>query len=61
MIAQDLVAELAKHPELKGITIEAKGPYINLFSVRNTSVIAVKDAVKPGYGSLAEKRNPCCS
>lgn len=28
-IAQNLVAELQKRPDLSGITIEAKGPYIN--------------------------------
>jgi len=54
-IAQDLVAELAKHPELKGITIEAKGPYINFIFGKEYVSETVKAAVKPGYGSLEKK------
>ena len=37
-IAQDLVADLMKRPELAGITIEAKGPYLNLSSAIRLSV-----------------------
>jgi arginyl-tRNA synthetase len=55
LIAKDLAAELEKEPVLKGITIEAKGPYINfIFGARYVSE-AVMEAVKPGYGSFPKK------
>ena len=54
-IAQDLVAELLKHPELTGIQIEAKGPYINFIFGKEYVSETVKAAVKPGYGSLEKK------
>jgi arginyl-tRNA synthetase len=54
-IAQDLVAELAKHPELAGITVEAKGPYINFIFGKEYVSETVKAAVRPGYGSLERK------
>jgi len=54
-IAQDLVADLMKRPELAGITIEAKGPYLN-FIFGNTFVSdVIRAAVKPGYGNLEKK------
>ncbi|MCK9591196.1 MAG: arginine--tRNA ligase [Methanoregula sp.] len=54
-IAQDLVDELTKHPDLKGIQVEAKGPYINFIFGAEYVSEAVKEAVKPGYGSLTKK------
>ena len=54
-IAQDLVAELSKHPDLKGIQIEAKGPYINFIFGKEYVSETVKAAVHPGYGSLEKK------
>jgi arginyl-tRNA synthetase len=55
LIAKDLAAELAKDLTLQGITIEAKGPYINfIFGARYVSE-ALKEAVKPGYGSCQKK------
>ena len=42
-------------PVLKGITIEAKGPYINFIFGTEYVSEAVKEAVKPGYGSLTKK------
>jgi arginyl-tRNA synthetase len=54
-IAQDLVDELAKHPDLKGIQVEAKGPYINFIFGKEYVSEAIKEAVKPGYGSLKKK------
>ncbi|MDD1687651.1 arginine--tRNA ligase [Methanoregula sp.] len=54
-IAQDLVADLQKRPDLAGIAIEAKGPYIN-FIFGNAYVSEVlKAAVRPGYGNLEKK------
>jgi arginyl-tRNA synthetase len=56
LIAKDLAAELAKDPGLKGIIIEAKGPYINFILGAEYVSEVVKEAVKPGYGSLTKKR-----
>ncbi|MDD4137931.1 MAG: arginine--tRNA ligase [Methanoregula sp.] len=54
-IAQELVADLKKRPDLSGITVEAKGPYIN-FILSNAYVSDVlKAAVRPGYGNLPKK------
>jgi arginyl-tRNA synthetase len=54
-IAQDLVTDLLKRPELSGITIEAKGPYINfIFGTAFVSDV-LKAAVRPGYGNLEKK------
>ena len=55
LIAKDLAAELAKDSALKGITIEAKGPYINFIFGAEYVSEAVREAVKPGYGSLTKK------
>jgi arginyl-tRNA synthetase len=55
LIAKDLAAELEKDPALMGITIEAKGPYINFVFGAGYVSETVKDAVKPGYGSLPKK------
>jgi arginyl-tRNA synthetase len=55
LIATDLAAELSKDPVLKDITIEAKGPYINFIFGAEYVSEAVKEAVKPGYGSLKKK------
>ena len=54
-IAQDLVAELSKHPELTGMTIEVKGPYINFIFGKEYVSETVKAALQPGYGSLDKK------
>lgn len=54
-IAQDLVAELAKRPELAGITIEAKGPYINFIFGKEYVSSVIRAAVRPDYGNLEKK------
>ena len=54
-IAQDLVAELKKRPELAGIAIEAKGPYINFFFGQNYISEVLRAAIQPGYGSLPKR------
>ncbi|MGB7788916.1 arginine--tRNA ligase [Methanoregula sp.] len=54
-IAQDLALELAKNPQLAGITVEAKGPYINFILGKEFVSEAVKAAVQPGYGTLPRK------
>jgi arginyl-tRNA synthetase len=55
LIAKDLVGILRKDSRLAGITIEAKGPYINFIFGAGYVSEAVKEAVKPGYGSFPEK------
>ncbi|MDD1696195.1 MAG: arginine--tRNA ligase [Methanoregula sp.] len=51
-IAKDLAGELATDPALQGINIEAKGPYINFVFGPDYVSEAVREAVKPGYGSF---------
>ena len=55
LIAKDLAAELVKDPALKGIAVEATGPYVNFIFGGEYVSEAVKEAVKPGYGSLTKK------
>ncbi len=54
-IAQDLVADLKKRPELAGITIDAKGPYINFIFGKEYVSNVIRAAVQPGYGNLPKK------
>ncbi len=54
-IAQDLAADLAKKPALEGITIEAKGPYLNFIFGPAYVSDAIREAVQPGYGNLPKK------
>ena len=50
-IAGDLAEQLVKDHELKDISVEAKGPYINFIFGSAYVTEAVKAAVRPGYGS----------
>jgi len=50
-IAQELAAELARDARLAGISVEAKGPYINFIFGNNYVSESVKAAVQPGYGT----------
>jgi arginyl-tRNA synthetase len=54
-IAQDLAADLARNPSLAGVTIEAKGPYLNFIFGSSYVREAVREAVRPGYGNLPKK------
>ena len=56
-IAQDLVKKLSENRELldNGVTVMAKGPYINFILGKAYVRGVVKDATQPGYGSLAKK------
>jgi arginyl-tRNA synthetase len=54
-IAQDLVIDLAKQPALAGITIEAKGPYINFIFGKAYVSEVLRAAVLPGFGNLPKK------
>ncbi|HNX17469.1 MAG TPA: arginine--tRNA ligase [Methanoregula sp.] len=56
-IAQEIAATLKNNKELagQGITVEAKGPYINFVFGSAYVSAAVKAATQPGYGSLPAK------
>jgi arginyl-tRNA synthetase len=56
-IAQDIVAALKNNKDLadQGITVEAKGPYVNFVFGSAYVTAAVKAATQPGYGSLPAK------
>jgi arginyl-tRNA synthetase len=54
-IAQELAAELAKDARLVGISVEAKGPYLNFIFGNNYVSESVKAAVQPGYGTFPRK------
>ena len=56
-IAQDIVCALKNNRELaeQGITVEAKGPYINFVFGNAYVSAAMKAATQPGYGSLPAK------
>jgi arginyl-tRNA synthetase len=54
-IAQELSADLARRPDLTGITIEAKGPYINFIFGKDYVKSVLQAAVRPGYGNLPKK------
>jgi arginyl-tRNA synthetase len=56
-IVQEIVASLKNDKDLagQGITVEAKGPYINFVFGSAYVSAAVKAATQPGYGSLPAK------
>jgi len=56
-IAMEIAGTLAANKEIidRGITVEAKGPYVNFVLGRQFVHGAVKEAIKPGYGALASK------
>ena len=54
-IAQDLAADLVKKPSLAGVTIVAKGPYLNFIFGKSYVSEAIREAVRPGYGNLPRK------
>lgn len=54
-IAQELAADLAKRPDLVGIAIEAKGPYLNFIFGKDYVSEILRAAVQPGYGNLPKK------
>ena len=55
-IAQEIVAVLKRQPDLAGITIETKGPYINFTFGSSYVSNALRAAIKPGYGNLQKKQ-----
>jgi arginyl-tRNA synthetase len=54
-IAQELAAELAKDTQLAGISVEAKGPYLNFIFGNSYVSESVKAAVQSGYGTFPRK------
>lgn len=54
-IAGNLAIELRKRPELSGIAIEAKGPYINFIFGKEYVGEVLRAATRPGFGTLDKK------
>jgi arginyl-tRNA synthetase len=54
-IAKEIAEQLAGKEELKSITIDVKGPYINFIFGHEYAAASLKAAVLPGYGSLLKK------
>ena len=57
-IAKDLAATLSANPILKdlGVKTEVKGPYINFIFGSAYMTGTIREAVKPGYGSLEKNQ-----
>jgi arginyl-tRNA synthetase len=51
-IAAGLAKALGKRPDLAGIRVEAKGPYLNFTFGEDYLRDSIREAVKPGYGTL---------
>ncbi|MBA7483709.1 Arginine--tRNA ligase [subsurface metagenome] len=51
MIAADIAGQLSANPELGDILVEATGPYVNFRFGPSLLSEAVREAVRPGYGS----------
>ncbi|HMA05526.1 MAG TPA: arginine--tRNA ligase [Methanomicrobiales archaeon] len=51
-IAGELAKRLSLRPDLAGIRIEAKGPYLNFIFGAEYLSDSIREAVKPGYGTL---------
>jgi arginyl-tRNA synthetase len=54
-IASELASELKSDPELEGIRVDTKGPYINFHTGTEYLVSSLQAAITPGYGSLPDK------
>ncbi len=54
-IASDIAGELSANPELGDIQVEATGPYVNFRFGPSLLSEAVREAVRPGYGSLPRR------
>ncbi|HVP96584.1 arginine--tRNA ligase [Methanoregula sp.] len=57
IIAQEISASLAGNRELaeRGITVEAKGPYVNFILGKAYVSATLRAATQPGYGALPKK------
>jgi arginyl-tRNA synthetase len=55
VIAREIAQLLSSKDELKGISIEAKGPYINFHFGSGYTAAALKEAVETDYGTLQKK------
>jgi len=54
-IAADIAEKLAGNPDLGDILVEAAGPYVNFRFGPTLLAEAVREAVKPGYGSFPRR------
>ncbi len=55
MIAADITGKLSANPDLGDIQVEATGPYVNFRFGPSLLSEAVREAVRPGYGSLPHR------
>ncbi|KUK62095.1 MAG: Arginine--tRNA ligase, partial [Methanoculleus marisnigri] len=55
MIAADIAGKLSENPDLGDIQVEATGPYVNFRFGPSLLSEAVREAVRPGYGSLPHR------
>jgi arginyl-tRNA synthetase len=55
LIAAELVPEINRRSEMKGITVTAVGPYLNFVFGDEYLARSVAEARKPGYGTLSKK------
>jgi arginyl-tRNA synthetase len=51
-IASDLAKDLGARPDLAGIAVHATGPYLNFVFGEGYLRDSIREAVKPGYGTL---------
>ncbi len=54
-VASDLASSLRNDPELVGITVETKGPYINFQAGKDYLAASLRAAILPGYGDLPRR------
>ena len=52
-IAEGLARDLSKDPGLLPVIVEAKGPYLNFHVPVSDLQEALREAIRPGYGSLS--------
>ena len=55
LISAELAATLSSRPELATVQVEAKGPYINFVLGPGYIEETLREAVRPGYGTLPVK------
>jgi arginyl-tRNA synthetase len=55
LIAADIAGKLSENPELGDIQVEATGPYVNFRFGPSLLSEVVREAVRPGYGSLPHR------
>jgi arginyl-tRNA synthetase len=54
-VASELASALREDPEMEGITVVTKGPYINFFAGKDYLAASLRAAILPGYGDLPRR------